>query len=185
MLGTGVGTATATLRWHAVGVHARQEKAAAAELCRRGFEVFLPLTSERRIWSDRIRDVEQALFPGYLFLRTALSAARRVEVLKARGVFDLVGKLPGDPRIARAIPDWQIESLRAVVEARRELDPVTGLVPGTLVQVGAGPLKGARGVVEEAADGRRRLVVQVALLGRGVRCTLDADDVVAVITEAA
>src|SRR5690606_36806102 len=61
---------TMSPRWHAVGVHARQEKAAAVELERRGFEVFLPVTSERRIWSDRIREVEQALFPGYLFLRT-------------------------------------------------------------------------------------------------------------------
>jgi transcription antitermination factor NusG len=38
-------------------------------------------------------------------------------------------------------------------------------------------LKGVTGVVEEAADGQRRLVVQVALLGRGVRTVLSADDV--------
>ncbi len=167
-----------SLRWHALGVRARQEKAAATDLVKRGFEVFLPVTTERRIWSDRIQQVEQALFPGYLFLRSELSAAKRVDVLKARGVFDLVGKLPGDVRIARAIPDCEIDSLRALVDAGRALDPVARLVPGTLIEVGAGPLKGARGVVEEAADGRRRLVVQVALLGRGVRCTLDADDVV-------
>lgn len=167
-------------RWHAVGVHARQERAAATDLERRGFEVFLPTTTERRLWSDRIRDVEQALFPGYLFLRSELNAKKRVEVLKARGVFDLVGKLPGDVRIARAIPEWEIESLRAVVDAGRGLDPVARLVPGTLVEVGVGPLKGARGVVEEGADGMRRLIVQVGLLGRGVRCRLDADDVVVV-----
>lgn len=169
---------TASLRWHGLGVHARQEKAAAQDLSRRGFEVFLPTTTERRIWSDRIQDVEHALFPGYLFLRCELSAKRRVEALKARGVFDLVGKLPGDARIARAIPDWEIESLRSLVDVGRALDPVSRLVRGTVVEVGAGPLKGARGIVEEAADGRRRLVVQVALLGRGVRCQLHADDVV-------
>jgi hypothetical protein len=39
--------------------------------------------------------------------------------------------------------------------------------------------------VEEAADGRRRLVVQVALLGRGVRTVLDADDVIAALDAAA
>ena len=36
---------------------------------------------------------------------------------------------------------------------------------------------GVTGVVEKAADGHRRLLAQVALLGRGVRTTLLADDV--------
>ena len=175
----------ATLRWHALKVHARQEKGAKDELCARAFEVFLPTTVERRIWSDRIQRIELALFPGYLFVRTALSAERRIELIKARGVIDLVGKLPGDARIARSIPDWEIASLRAVMASERDIDPVSRLVPGTLVEVGAGPLKGARGVVEQCPDGKRRLVVQVALLGRGVRCVLSADDVVKASSEPA
>lgn len=169
--------------WHALAVKSRQEKAAASDLCTRGFEVFLPTTAERRIWSDRIQKVELALFPGYLFVHAALSAKSRVEMLKARGAVDLVGKLAGDTRIARAIPEWQIESLRAVVASERALDPVSRLVPGTVVEVGAGPLKGARGIVEQGTDGKRRLVVQVALLGRGVRCVLSADDVVEAVVE--
>lgn len=169
--------------WYALAVRSRQEKATAADLAARGVEVFLPTRTERRIWSDRIQSVELAIFPGYLFVRTALSAQRRVELLKARGAVDLVGKLPGDARIARAIPDWEIESLRAVVASERDTDPVERLVPGTVVEVGAGPLRGARGVVEQGADGKRRLVVQVALLGRGVRCVLSADDVVATLPD--
>src|SRR5437868_1057214 len=65
-----------SVRWYAVGVHARQEKAGAAELERRGFEVFLPLRRERRPWSDRVKTVELALFPGYLFVRMAMSPER-------------------------------------------------------------------------------------------------------------
>ncbi len=163
--------------WHAVAVHARQEKAAAAALADRGLEVFLPTRIERRPWSDRVKKVELAFFPGYLFVRTALSAARRVEMLKVRQVYDLVGKIPGDDRIARAIPDWEIESLKTVVRSAREVDPVEGLVKGTPVVIGAGGLKGARGVVLQGPDGQRRLVVQVELLGRGVRTTLSAEDV--------
>lgn len=164
--------------WYAVSARSRQERAAADDLLERGFEVFLPTRVERRMWSDRIRRLEVALFPGYLFVHTQISAQRRVDLLKARGIFDLVGRLPGDARIARAIPEWQIMSLRALVEAERELDPTDALVKGTLVEVGAGPLRGARGVVEVAMDGKRRLVVQVDLLGRGVRCVLQADDVI-------
>lgn len=166
-------------RWYALAVLARKEKAAADDLGRRGIEAFLPLYVERRIWSDRIHRVERALLPGYLFVRAALCPAVRVELLKARGAMDLVGRLPGDVRIARSVPDWQVESLQAVAASERTLDPVSRFAPGALVEVGTGPLKGARGVVEQGADGKRRLVVQVELLGRGVRCVLCADDVVA------
>lgn len=173
-------TTTATVaapRWHALTVLARQEKAAHSELTRRGFDAFLPVRVERRAWSDRIQSVELALFPGYVFVRTALDIGRRVELLKVRGAQELVGRIPGDPRIARAIPDDEIESLRAVVQAGRAIDPVTRMVPGMRVRVARGPLAGASGVLEQGVDGQRRLVVLVALLGRGVRARLSADDV--------
>lgn len=163
--------------WYALAVHPRRERAAADDLQRRGFETFLPTSVARKAWSDRIKRVETPLFPGYLFIKVAMDAPTRRALLRARATYDLVGRLPGDGRIARSIPTPDIESLRMLVSSARALDPVTQLVPGRWVEVGAGPLRGARGVVEIAADGRRRLVVQLELLGRGVRTALQADDV--------
>jgi len=171
--------------WHALAVHARSESSAAAELQARVDEVFLPVRVERRAWSDRIKVAERPLFPGYLFVRLALDARARVELLRCKHVVELVGRLPGDARIARAIPDHEVEALRIVVGAERALDPIERLVPGRHVLVGAGPLRGARGVVEQGPDGQRRLVVQIALLGRGVRTVLRADDVVEHVDQAA
>ena len=173
------------LRWFALSVRSRQEKAAQGDLEKRGVEVFLPTRVDRRVWSDRVQNLEIALFPGYLFVRTEMSAQRRVDLLKARGVFDLVGRLPGDVRIAQEVPDWQVESLRTLVAAERVVDPVESWVKGTRVRVAAGALKGALGVVEEGVDGKRRLVVQVDLLGRGVRCVLMADDLLEDVGEQA
>lgn len=164
--------------WYAVHVKARKEKAAAKELGERGFEVFLPTRVERRAWSDRVKRMELAIFPGYLFVRTEMNAARRVELLKPSHTYDLVGRLPGDDRIARPIPDHQIESLRTLLATERDIDPTERLVTGTPVLVVSGPLRGVQGVVEEAPDGRRRIAVQIALLGRGVRTWLLADDVI-------
>lgn len=172
-------------RWYALAVHARSEAGAAAELAPRVDEVFLPVRRERRAWSDRVKTAEVPLFPSYLFVRLALSAERRVELLRCKQVVELVGRLPGDTRIARAIPDDEIDALRILVDADRALDPIERLVPGQHVLVGAGPLRGARGVVEQGPDGQRRLVVQIALLGRGVRTVLSADDVVESVERAA
>ena len=166
-------------KWYAASVHARQERAAETGLLEKDFEVFLPTRRERRAWSDRIKTMDVVLFPGYIFVRAALDARCRSELLKVRQVRDLVGRLPHNPAIARSIPDHEIESLRMVVAAERNLDPAQGLVEGTEVVVGQGPLRGVRGVVLDAPDGRRRLFVQVRLLGRGVRVLLNTDDVLA------
>jgi transcriptional antiterminator NusG len=166
-----------TSRWYALAVHPRRERVAAEDLERRGFDIFLPTSVTRKAWSDRIKRVETPLFPGYLFVQSAMDATTRRALLRARATYDLVGRLPGDGRIARSIPATDIESLRVVVRCARTFDPVLQLVPGRRIEVGAGPLRGARGVVEMAADGRRRLIVQLELLGRGVRTALSADDV--------
>jgi transcription termination/antitermination protein NusG len=166
------------VRWYAIAVRARQEKGCASDLLERGFEVLLPLRVERHAWSDRVKSVEVALFPGYLFVRAELTAERRVELLRAPGTVELVGRLPGDERIAQSIPGEQIDSLRTLVDSGLHLDPVSRLVKGVAVVVATGALRGAQGIVVEEPDGARRLVVQIELLGRGVRASLSAEDVV-------
>lgn len=164
--------------WYALAVHRRSEAPAAAALQGVADEVFLPARRIRRVWSDRVKIVEEPLFPGYLFVRTALSSARRVELLKVRQVYDLVGRIPGDERIAHAVPHHEIDAVRAVIQADRSVEPVGRLVAGTVVRVVSGPLRGVRGRVERGPNGQQRLVVQVELLGRGVRTALDANDVI-------
>ena len=163
--------------WFAIVAAPRREAVAAKDMERLVEEVFLPVRQERRPWTDRIKKVEVPLFPGYLFARFSLSPTSRVQLLRCHGVVDIVGRRAGAMPLAPSIPDAEVDSLKRLVAAARALDPVTSLVPGAIVEVGAGPLKGIRGVVEEAADGQRRLVVQVSLLGRGVRTLLSADDV--------
>lgn len=176
-----------TSSWYALSVHTRSELSASSLLAPLlgAHDVFVPVTRERRAWSDRVVTSDVPLFPGYVFVRTALTPTMRVRLLKVRGVHDLVGRVPGDARIARPVGTAEIEALRILVAADRALDPIERLARGTHVFVAAGPLKGARGVVEQSPDGQRRLVVQIELLGRGVRTILGADDVVETVKEAA
>jgi transcription antitermination factor NusG len=164
-------------RWYALAVAVRSEPRALDAVRPLVEEVFLPSRIERRQWSDRIRRVDAPLFPGYLFARVGMNPDMRVKLLKTRQVFDVVGRKPGRPDIAPSIPNDQIASLQRMIAAERDVDPVATLVPGTLVVVGAGALRGVRGVVEQGPDGQRRIVVNVSLLGRAVRTVLQADDV--------
>jgi transcriptional antiterminator NusG len=162
--------------WFALAVAVRSEHRAVEALTEVVDAVFLPVRLERRAWSDRIKRTEVPLFPGYCFVRVDLTAASRIELLRVKGVVDVVGRRPGYEGIATSVPDQEIASLQQLVASERALDPLATLVAGAAVLVGAGPLKGVRGVVEQSVDGQRRIVVNVTLLGRAVRTTLQADD---------
>jgi len=61
----------------------------AAQLEGQGFECFLPKYKSVREWSDRKKEVEQPLFPGYLFCRFDYTQRRPVVVTP--GVLQVVG----------------------------------------------------------------------------------------------
>ncbi len=174
-------SASPAAAWYVLAVAVRSEAAVARALGAAVDEVFLPVRVERHAWTDRVKRVELPLFPGYLFVRLALTRQSRIRLLRHKGVVDVVGRradaVVDAMGIAPAVDDATVAALQRLVQSARELDPVTELLPGREVVVGAGPLKGVAGVVEQGADGHRRLVVQVALLGRGVRTVLHADDV--------
>jgi len=55
--------------WFAVQTRSRYENLVATLLRGKGYELFLPIYKSRRRWSDRIKELELPLFPGYLFCR--------------------------------------------------------------------------------------------------------------------
>lgn len=167
-------------RWYAFAVYSRQEKAAAKELERKGYEVYLPITSKRRLWSDRVKHVETALFPGYLFVHTELSAASRKDIIFPKQVWDVVGKKKeNSEELAAFVPDYEIISLQKTLASTREYEPTSKLVRGLKVKVVSGPMKGAFAVVEKLDKRYEKIYVQLPLLGRGVKVELKVDDVLA------
>ncbi len=52
--------------WYAVRVKSRHENTVASHLHARGYQAFLPLYKSRNRWSDRFKEIELPLFPGYI-----------------------------------------------------------------------------------------------------------------------
>ena len=75
--------------WYALQCWLRKETMIAAQLEGQGFECFLPKYKSVREWSDRKKEVEQPLFPGYLFCRFDYTQRRPVVVTP--GVLQVVG----------------------------------------------------------------------------------------------
>ena len=53
--------------WFVIWAESRAEKKVEKRMAAMGLEPWLPVVKERHRWSDRWREVECPLFPGYLF----------------------------------------------------------------------------------------------------------------------
>jgi transcription antitermination factor NusG len=152
--------------WFVVRVRSNHERVAAAHLRDRGYEEFSPCWKTERRWSDRTKEMDQFLLPGYVFCR--LDPLDRLPVLTAPGVVDLVGfgKIPAP------VPDHEIENVRRMVQSGLFVMPWPFLELGHRVLIERGPLAGVEGILEEV-KGKCRLVVSVQLLQRSVSAEVD------------
>src|SRR5262245_45652712 len=75
--------------WYALHVRSRFEKVVSRNLRGKGYDEFLPLYRRPSRWSDRIKEIELPLFPGYVFCR--FNPLDRLPILTIPGVNSVVG----------------------------------------------------------------------------------------------
>lgn len=165
----------AELRWYAIRSRSRHEKVVAKQLENQGLQVFLPLVTEIRRWSDRNKEVELPLFPGYAFVRVAYFSSDRLRVLRAFGVSGFVG--PGTA--ATPIPDEQIDGIRTLITSNVPFKEYPYLSVGQRVRVRSGSLSGLEGILA-AVNGSRHLVISVEPIERSLSIRLEGYDIEAI-----
>jgi len=132
----------------------------------KGFEEFLPLYRARRRWSDRQKETEFPLFPGYVFCR--LDPQHRLPILTIPGVVHVVGigKTPVP------IEEREITAIQAAVRSGLSAEPWPFLEAGQRVRLEEGPLAGLEGILVGSAK-QHRIVVSVTLLKRSVAVAIE------------
>jgi transcription antitermination factor NusG len=161
-----LGIAGSIYPWFALRVRSNCERVAAMHLRDRGFEEFSPTYRTERQWSDRKKQIDQFLFPGYVFCR--VNPEDRLPVLTIPGAVNLVGFGKGPS----AIPDSEIDSVRKMVESGLMVAPWPFLAVGQTVLIERGPLTGVEGILQEIKKSFR-LVVSIHLLQRSVSVEID------------
>jgi transcription antitermination factor NusG len=155
-----------SLSWFGMRVRSNFERVAAQHLESRGFEPYCPSYKTEKLWSDRKKIVDQVLFPGYLFCR--LDLQQRIHAMTVPGVVGLVGFGQTFP----AIPEVEIERVRAMVDSGLPVMPWPFLREGQRVLIERGPLAGVEGTLLQS-KGQFRLVVSISLLQRSVSAEID------------
>jgi transcription antitermination factor NusG len=158
--------ASSVFSWFALRVRSNYEHVTALHLRDRGFEEFSPTYKTERQWSDRKKQIDLPLFPGYVFCR--LNPEDRLPVLTVPGTVGLVGFGKGPA----AVPDHEIESVRRMIGSGLLVAPWPFLEVGQTVLIERGPLTGVEGIIQEVKK-TFRLVVSIPMLQRSVSAEID------------
>lgn len=143
------------MNWYVLYTKPRWERKTAGELEKLGIEVYCPMITTIRQWSDRKKKVTSPLFTSYIFVR--LKEKDRNQVFAASGVVRYLFWL-NKPAIVR---DEEIETIERWLNNDEFEDiEVRNFQPGERVEIQSGPMKGQKGIVKEVRRKEISLVLE-------------------------
>lgn len=146
----------AEFRWHVLHSKSRQERVLASVLTGMGIDCFLPLRKETHVHRGRRVQVQQPVFPGYVFLWGDVDEAYAAD--RTRRVAHVI-RVNDQDRI-----EWELANLHCALVTQAPLEPFPALQVGVRARVRTGPFEGLEGVVASRIR-PERLVLQVWTLG--------------------
>jgi len=149
-------------KWYAIYTKARSEKRVYDRMIKEGIEVFLPLETTVRQWSDRKKKVKIPYIKSYVFVRTEENTIFR-KVLKISGTV-MVLKHLGKPAIVK---DYEINNLRILMDNDANfvtLDSIHNIEIGDDVEIESGSFMGLKGKCVRV-NGKKSVLVELSVLG--------------------
>lgn len=152
--------------WYALWVRSRHEEKVVERLRQKEYETFLPLSRSRRRWSDRYKEVDVPLIPGYVFCR--FDATDHFPVSNTPGMVRVVGfgKTP------QPVDEQEMTAFIRAVGSGSHIQLWPFLKVGQRVLIEEGPLRSLEGVLL-TVEGQDHLVLSLSLLQRSVAVTVD------------
>lgn len=152
------------MSWYVLYSKSRYELKAAETLDKMGIEVYCPMISEVRQWSDRKKTISRPLFNSYLFVK--LKDSDREKVFEASGIVRYVYWL-GKPA---TVSEAEIQTIRDWIQhGGMEKIEIAGLTPGESIQLKSGVFKGQEAIIKDIGKNKMRLY----MLSLGCTVTLN------------
>ena len=144
---------------YAIYVIRHHEKRVCRWLTTQGVENIFPVKTHTRYWSDRIKRIDQPIFPSYLFVY--VSCREYFQVLNNSSVIKYIS-FGGE---ATVIPKVQIESLRSLLNSQLDMEVTrSSFKQGESLTIMRGPLAGLS--VEIVTNGiKKRLLLRIDEIG--------------------
>ena len=140
--------------WFAIYTRPKNEKKVAEQLFKLGIDVYCPMVTKMKQWSDRKKKVESPLISSYVFVN--LDEKDRNTVFEAHGIVRYLYWL-GKPAV---IQDYEIEALKNSLKGILTSVEVEGIQPGDSLTISKGPFQGKEGIVSQVEKNKIRLVLK-------------------------
>jgi transcriptional antiterminator RfaH len=140
--------------WYAVYTRPKNEKKVTEQLVKLGIEVYCPLVTQVKQWSDRKKKVETPLISSYVFVN--LEEKDRDKVFEAFGVVRYLYWL-GKPAIIR---DEEIYLLKDSLKEVISTFEISEIKPGDVLNISRGPFQGKEGVVKAVEKNKIQLILK-------------------------
>ena len=143
------------MSWYVLYTRSRAEREIARMLEEMGFNVFCPVITEVKQWSDRKKKVTSPLFKSYVFVY--LHEHDREKVFEIPGVVRYLYWL-GKPAIVR---DEEIQTIRDWLNNDRYQNvKVDNLAAGDRITIANGSFKGKNAIISEVGKHRLKLILK-------------------------
>lgn len=154
------------MNWTVLHVRPKCEKKMASYCAFYAIPHYLPLRRETKVYQRRKVTVDKPVFRGYVFAE--LPKTERLTVLKSSSLVRIIDVRDQD-RFVR-----EIDQVRQALSVDATLGATAAFTSGKQVRITAGPFQGLEGVVA-VVRGETRVVLNVDMIGQGVRVDVDAD----------
>ena len=161
-----------TINWYLLQTKPNAYARASKNLRRQGFDVFLPLVTKTTKKNNKFVDTTAPLFPGYLFMGSALDPVPWKSINGTRGISAAV-TLDG---VYRPVNTNIIEGLQSRCNEDGIIQRINNIVPGDRIKIEQGPFAEFVCSVEDIQDNRRTWVL-IQILQQQTRAEVSLDDV--------
>lgn len=148
--------------WYVIQTRSRFEKKCTDFLNKKQISVYLPLQKKMKVWSDRMKEIHEPLFPGYLFVQ--FSENERYSILNTPGIVRFIsfgGKYA-------TVNTQQIEAIKKAITANITLDVIdVAIEPGQEVLITSGPFKDNYAQIIRH-NGKGKLLLSLDSIGKGI-----------------
>lgn len=164
--------------WCLIYTRSKQEKKVAGLLHKHNINCFLPLRKERRKWKDRIKLLDEPMFPSYVFVRLS-GITQYTTSLQLEGVCYYV---KFNNQIAK-ISDQEIENIRLLSSLDNDIEvSQERFRKGMHYMIQQGPLSGLSCELIEY-KGQHKLLVRVNILQRSIVADVPVEYVADIMAE--
>ena len=161
-------------RWYVVHTYSGYENKVATDLMTTAenrnlqdmiIDVKVPVEIVTETVGDKTKEVENKLFPGYVFVKMVYTDETWYVVRNIRGCTGFVG--PGSKPVP--LSDEEVERMGVEVIRMKDID----FTVGDLVSIKSGPMEGFSGKVTSINNETRKINVAVSMFGRETPVEID------------